>query len=163
MALTRQDTARSGLELLNDVGLNGLTLLDEMATQMYRDSAADRQPPASMGEWEGVAHSARALRRMMLAYRDGGKVFAGTYLDDTDLVGPHPLRRSIEAGLDEGRASRATFIVCFVRRGGARGRRSAVRGRAGDGPQWSPSVARDGVTPGQAVWAPRCPAPDDAV
>ena len=139
MALTRREIARSGLRLLNDVGLNGLTLrliagdlgvkapalywhmknkqelLDEMATQMYRDSAADREPPASLGEWDGVAHRARALRRMMLAYRDGGKVFAGTYLADTDLIGPHPLRRSIEAGLDEGLASRATFTVyCFV-------------------------------------------------
>ncbi|MEV6880286.1 TetR/AcrR family transcriptional regulator C-terminal domain-containing protein [Amycolatopsis sp. NPDC051128] len=139
MALNRQDIARSGLKLLNEVGLNGLTLrliaadlgvkapalywhmknkqelLDEMATQMYRDSAADRKPPASLGEWEGVAHSARALRRMMLAYRDGGKVFSGTYLADTRLIGPHPLRRSIEAGLDEGQASRATFTVyCFV-------------------------------------------------
>ncbi|MBE8525166.1 TetR/AcrR family transcriptional regulator C-terminal domain-containing protein [Amycolatopsis sp. H6(2020)] len=139
MALTRQGIARSGLKLLNEVGLNGLTLrliagelgvkapalywhmknkqelLDEMATQMYRDSAADRRPPASAGEWESAAHSARALRRMMLAYRDGGKVFAGTYLGDLSLVGEHPLRRSIEAGLDEGRASRATFTVyCFV-------------------------------------------------
>ncbi|MEU4252817.1 TetR/AcrR family transcriptional regulator C-terminal domain-containing protein [Amycolatopsis sp. NPDC026612] len=139
MALTRHDIARSGLKLLNEVGLNGLTLrliaadlgvkapalywhlknkqelLDEMATQMYRDSAADRQPPPQLGEWEGVAHGARALRRMMLAYRDGGKVFAGTYLADPDLVGEHPLRRSVEAGLDEGRASRATFTVyCFV-------------------------------------------------
>ncbi|MEV7099249.1 TetR/AcrR family transcriptional regulator C-terminal domain-containing protein [Amycolatopsis sp. NPDC051045] len=139
MALTRQDIARSGLKLLNEVGLNGLTLrliaadlgvkapalywhmknkqelLDEMATQMYRDSVADRRPPASLGEWEAAAHSARALRRMMLSYRDGGKVFAGTYLGDASLVGEHPLRRSIEAGLDEARASRATFTVyCFV-------------------------------------------------
>ncbi|KDN23434.1 TetR/AcrR family transcriptional regulator C-terminal domain-containing protein [Amycolatopsis rifamycinica] len=139
MALTRQDIARSGLKLLNEVGLNGLTLrliagdlgvkapalywhmknkqelLDEMATQMYRDFAEDRRPPTSAGEWESVAHGARALRRMMLAYRDGGKVFAGTYLGDTSLVGPHPLRRSIEAGLDERLADRATFTVyCFV-------------------------------------------------
>ena len=139
MALNRQDIARAGLKLLNDVGLNGLTLrliaadlgvkapalywhlknkqelLDEMATQMYADSAADRQPPASLGEWEAVAHGARALRRMMLAHRDGGKVFAGTYLGDMSLVGEHPLRRSIEAGLDEARASRGIFTVyCFV-------------------------------------------------
>jgi len=139
MGLTRQDIARSGLKLLNEVGLNGLTLrliaadlgvkapalywhmknkqelLDEMATQMYRDSVADRRPPTSLGEWESVAHGARALRRMMLAYRDGGKVFAGTYLGDTGLVGEHPLRRSIEAGLDEALAGRATFTVyCFV-------------------------------------------------
>ncbi|MEV4148127.1 TetR/AcrR family transcriptional regulator C-terminal domain-containing protein [Amycolatopsis sp. NPDC049691] len=135
MALTRQDIARSGLKLLNEVGLNGLTLrliaadlgvkapalywhlkskqelLDEMATQMYADSADDRRPPAELGEWDAVAHGARALRRMMLSYRDGGKVFAGTYLGDTGLVGPSPLRRSIEAGLDERRAGQALFTV----------------------------------------------------
>lgn len=101
MALNRQDIARSGLKLLNDVGLNGLTLrliaaelgvkapalywhmknkqelLDEMATQMYVDAAADREPPEPLQEWDLVAHQARALHRMMLAYRDGGKVFAG--------------------------------------------------------------------------------------
>ncbi|WP_370970933.1 TetR/AcrR family transcriptional regulator C-terminal domain-containing protein [Amycolatopsis sp. cg9] len=135
MALTRQDIARSGLKLLNEAGLNGLTLrliaadlgvkapalywhmknkqelLDEMATQMYRDSAEDRLPPESLGEWDAIAHSARALRRMMLSYRDGGKVFAGTYLGDTGLVPPSPLRRSIGAGLDERRAAQALFTV----------------------------------------------------
>jgi TetR/AcrR family tetracycline transcriptional repressor len=135
MALTRQNIARSGLKLLNEVGLNGLTLrliaadlgvkapalywhmknkqelLDEMATQMYADSAEDRRPPESLGEWEAVAHGARTLRRMMLSFRDGGKVFAGTYLGDTGLVRPSPLRRSIEAGLDERRAAQALFTV----------------------------------------------------
>src|SRR3954463_3833683 len=110
MGLRRHDIARAGLRLLNEVGLNGLTLrliaadlgvkapalywhmknkqelLDEMATQMYRDSAAQRAVPESLGEWEGVAHRARALRHMMLAYRDGGKVFSGTYLADTSLT-----------------------------------------------------------------------------
>jgi AcrR family transcriptional regulator len=139
MGLTRQNIARSGLKVLDEVGLNGLTLrliaddlgvkppalywhmknkqelLDEMATQMYADSAEDRRPPESLGEWEAVAYGARALRRMMLAHRDGGKVFSGTYLADTSLIGEHPLRRSIEAGVDEGRASRAAFTVyCFV-------------------------------------------------
>lgn len=135
MALTRQDIAGSGLKLLNEAGLNGLTLrliaadlgvkapalywhlknkqelLDEMATQMYADSFEDRRPPESLGEWEAVAYGARALRRMMLSYRDGGKVFAGTYLGDTGLVAPSPLRRSIEAGLDERRAAQALFTV----------------------------------------------------
>ncbi|MFG1643831.1 TetR/AcrR family transcriptional regulator C-terminal domain-containing protein [Amycolatopsis sp. NPDC049252] len=133
MALTRRDIARAGLKLLNEVGLNGLTLrliaaelgvkapalywhmknkqelLDEMATQMYAD--ADREPPEPLGEWETVAYRARAARRMMLAYRDGGKVFAGTYLGDLSLVGAHPFRRSIDAGLDERRADQVLFTV----------------------------------------------------
>ena len=135
MALTRQDIARSGLRLLNEVGLNGLTLrliasdlgvkapalywhmknkqelLDEMATQMFADAAASREPPEPLGEWGVVTFRARALRRMMLAYRDGGKVFSGTYLGDIGLVGEHPFRRSIDAGLDALRAGRAMFTV----------------------------------------------------
>ncbi|SEF36556.1 regulatory protein, tetR family [Amycolatopsis pretoriensis] len=135
MALTRQDIARSGLKLLNEVGLNGLTLrliaadlgvkapalywhlkskqelLDEMATRMYADSIEERRPPEGLAEWDAVAHAARALRRMMLSYRDGGKVFAGTYLGDTGLVGPSPLQRSIDAGVDERRAGQALFTV----------------------------------------------------
>ena len=117
MTLTRKDIARSGLKLLNEVGLNGLTLrliaadlgvkapalywhmknkqelLDEMATQMYVDAAPDREPPEPMEEWDVVAHRARALRRMMLAHRDGGKVFAGTYLGEEGLTEENPLRR----------------------------------------------------------------------
>jgi TetR/AcrR family transcriptional regulator, tetracycline repressor protein len=135
MALTRQDIARSGLKLLNEVGLNGLTLrliaadlgvkapalywhvknkqelLDQMATQMYVDAAADREPPEPLAEWDLVAHRARALRRMMLAYRDGGKVFSGTYLGEEGLTDEHPLRRSIESGLDKRRAAMALFTV----------------------------------------------------
>ena len=135
MTLTRKDIARSGLKLLNEVGLNGLTLrliaadlgvkapalywhmknkqelLDEMATQMYVDAAPDREPPEPMEEWDVVAHRARALRRMMLAHRDGGKVFAGTYLGEEGLTEENPLHRSIEAGLDERRAGMALFTV----------------------------------------------------
>src|SRR3954463_15772817 len=121
MGLRRHDIARAGLRLLNEVGLNGLTLrliaeelgvkapalywhmknkqelLDEMATQMYADSAEDRRAPESLGGGGGGGPRGRTLRRMMLSYRDGGKVFAGTYLGDTGLVRPSPLRRSIEA------------------------------------------------------------------
>ncbi|MEO3867543.1 TetR/AcrR family transcriptional regulator C-terminal domain-containing protein [Nonomuraea sp. B12E4] len=135
MALTRQDIARAGLKLLNDVGLNGLTLrliaadlgvkapalywhvknkqelLDEMATQMYVDASADRKPPEPLEEWDLVAYRARALRRMMLAYRDGAKVFSGTYLGEVDPDEEQPLRRSIESGLDERRAAMALFTV----------------------------------------------------
>ncbi|MFI5614597.1 TetR/AcrR family transcriptional regulator C-terminal domain-containing protein [Amycolatopsis sp. NPDC051903] len=135
MALTRQDIARSGLRLLNDVGLNGLTLrliagdlgvkapalywhvknkqelLDRMATQMLADAVADRVPPDGLDPWQLLEHQARTLRRTLLAYRDGAKVFSGTYLDDLSLLGPPPLQGLIDAGLDATRAVRATFTV----------------------------------------------------
>ncbi|MGW4486723.1 TetR/AcrR family transcriptional regulator C-terminal domain-containing protein [Amycolatopsis sp. NPDC004368] len=135
MALTKQDIARSGLRLLNEVGLNGLTLrliagdlgvkapalywhvknkqelLDEMATQMLADAAAGRVPPAGLDEWQSLEHLARGLRDALLAYRDGAKVFAGTFLTDTSVIGPFPLQVRVDAGLDPVRAARAHFAV----------------------------------------------------
>jgi len=111
------------LGLLNDVGLEGLTLrrlaqelgiqaptlywhikskqqlLDEMATTMMRDLLAGApEPPA---EWRAaMTESAVGLRRMLLAFRDGAKVFSGTYLTDDSLLGAMetPLRVLTRAG-----------------------------------------------------------------
>ncbi|MEU3765228.1 TetR/AcrR family transcriptional regulator C-terminal domain-containing protein [Amycolatopsis keratiniphila] len=134
MGLTRQDIAHAGLRLLNDVGLNGLTLrliaqelgvkapalywhmknkqelLDEMATRMYADAMPGRVPEG-MGERESLELAARALRRMMLAYRDGAKVFAGTFLTDDSLLGDNPLQSRVDAGLESHLAGRALFTV----------------------------------------------------
>ncbi|ONF64779.1 TetR/AcrR family transcriptional regulator C-terminal domain-containing protein [Amycolatopsis keratiniphila] len=134
MGLTRQDIVHAGLRLLNDVGLNGLTLrliaqelgvkapalywhmknkqelLDEMATRMYADAMPGRVPEG-MGEQESLELAARALRRMMLAYRDGAKVFAGTFLTDDSLLGDNPLQSRVDAGLEPHLAGRALFTV----------------------------------------------------
>jgi AcrR family transcriptional regulator len=88
--LSRQEIARAGLRLLNEVGLNGLTLrliadelgvkapalywhmknkqelLDEMATQLYRDAALEPSEPRSPQDWVGaLAELARLSRRMV--------------------------------------------------------------------------------------------------
>lgn len=134
MGLTRQDIAQAGLRLLKEVGLNGLTLrliaqelgvkapalywhmknkqelLDEMATQMYAEAMPGRVPEG-LGEREALEFAARALRQMMLAYRDGAKVFSGTFLTDDSLLGDHPLQGRIDAGLDPHLAGRALFTV----------------------------------------------------
>ncbi|QWF83214.1 TetR/AcrR family transcriptional regulator C-terminal domain-containing protein [Amycolatopsis sp. CA-230715] len=134
MALSRQDIARAGLRLLNDVGLNGLTLrliaqelgvkapalywhmknkqelLDEMATQMYRD----REDLAAFpdGGWDDVlTERARGLRRMMLAYRDGAKVFAGTFFTDQGSPNEEVVRFLVGQGFDPARVGRAIFTV----------------------------------------------------
>ncbi|MEW2505640.1 TetR/AcrR family transcriptional regulator C-terminal domain-containing protein [Amycolatopsis sp. NPDC047767] len=131
MALTRRDIARSGLRLLNEVGLNGLTLrliagdlgvkapalywhvknkqelLDEMATQMLADAAGERVPPDGLDEWQRLEHQARSLHDTLLAYRDGAKVFSGTFLTDASLIGPPPLQERS----DPVRAARAHFAV----------------------------------------------------
>lgn len=140
VGLTRQDIARAGLGLLNEVGLNGLTLrliaqelgvkapalywhlknkqelLDEMATQMYADAAPGRQQPDGVRDLDLLAFRARALRQMLLAYRDGAKVFSGTYLTDLEVLDKkHPLQERIDAGLDPVHAARALFtLYAFV-------------------------------------------------
>lgn len=136
MGLTRQDLARAGLKLLNEVGLNGLTLrligeelgvkasalywhmknkqelLDEMATQMYRDYTADRPSRMENGDWEEFLRSrSYVLRQMMLDYRDGAKVFSGTFFTEEQLPNAAPVRQFADAGFDPDRAERALFTL----------------------------------------------------
>ncbi|MCX4749473.1 TetR/AcrR family transcriptional regulator C-terminal domain-containing protein [Kitasatospora sp. NBC_01287] len=99
------DTA---LRLLNETGLDGLTLrriateldvkapalywhfsskqalLDAMATQLFRFAAAEPAPGPHAPWQEWVGHSCRTLRRTLLRYRDGAKVFSGTRFQGTD-------------------------------------------------------------------------------
>jgi TetR/AcrR family transcriptional regulator, tetracycline repressor protein len=112
---TRLDRGRvveTALRVLNEVGLEGLTLrriaselhvqapalywhfknkqelLDEMATTMLRGlvkTAEFARPPPS---WEeNLVAMAWGLRRMLLSYRDGAKVFSGTRLTDDSFYG----------------------------------------------------------------------------
>jgi TetR/AcrR family transcriptional regulator, tetracycline repressor protein len=110
MRLDRELVVRTALRLLNEVGLEGLTLrrlareldvkapalywhfknkqelLDEMATTMLRDLLEKSESPDLNQPWaKWMAESARGLRRMLLGYRDGAKVFSGTYLTDDTL------------------------------------------------------------------------------
>ncbi|MFY0581140.1 TetR/AcrR family transcriptional regulator C-terminal domain-containing protein [Cystobacter fuscus] len=107
---TRLDRGRvveTALRVLNEVGLEGLTLrkiagelnvqapalywhfknkqelLDEMATTMLREQLGKAKPARPQRGWEeNLAEMARGMRRMMLGYRDGAKVFSGTRLTD---------------------------------------------------------------------------------
>ncbi|NUK59536.1 TetR/AcrR family transcriptional regulator C-terminal domain-containing protein [Streptomyces lunaelactis] len=132
--LDRTRVARTALRLLNEVGLDGLTLraiakeldvkapalywhfkdkqalLDEMATEMLRRMAADileAEPPA---DWrEGLAAAMRGLREHLLRYRDGAKVYSGTRFTDASYAGPMEaqLRMLTGAGFTPGAAARA--------------------------------------------------------
>lgn len=151
-ALDRERIVSAALRLLNDVGLDGLTLrkvatelnvqapalywhvrnkqelLDEMATAMLREMStdgADRTDGAGPGDgsatgqswqpnWQEVlADTGRGLRRTLLRYRDGAKVFAGTRFTDTGHAARQEalLRRLVTAGFSAGAAARALFIV----------------------------------------------------
>ncbi|MFI0444550.1 TetR/AcrR family transcriptional regulator C-terminal domain-containing protein [Actinomadura sp. 6N118] len=137
MALSRLEIARAGLRRLNDVGLGGLSLqriadelgvkapalywhvknkqelLDEMATQMLREATGLPGPAvAAEGGWEAwLREFAQAFRRMLLSYRDGAKVFAGTFLTDPAVPDPGLLQPLLDAGLEPRHAGRAWFTV----------------------------------------------------
>ncbi|MER7840995.1 TetR/AcrR family transcriptional regulator C-terminal domain-containing protein [Streptomyces sp. NPDC096040] len=106
--LDRRRVADTALRLLNEVGLDGLTLraiareldvkapalywhfkdkqalLDEMATEMYRRMVADTHlDPADT--WQDRLRKANhGLRAALLGYRDGAKVFSGSRFTGTD-------------------------------------------------------------------------------
>ncbi|MFE6772413.1 TetR/AcrR family transcriptional regulator C-terminal domain-containing protein [Streptomyces fimicarius] len=139
MATTKIDRARvadTALRLLNEVGLDGLSLraiagelgvkapalywhfkdkqalLDEMATLMYRRMLSDGLPGpgAAPATWQAqlVVYNT-ALRTALLSYRDGAKVYSGARFTGTDHapgLDAH-LRTMTEAGFTLRQAVRA--------------------------------------------------------
>ncbi|WP_405998977.1 TetR/AcrR family transcriptional regulator C-terminal domain-containing protein [Streptomyces sp. NBC_00829] len=132
--LDRIRVARTALDLLNDVGLEGLTLraiakeldvkapalywhfkdkqalLDEMATEMLRRMTADILEFDPAADWrETFAAAMRGLREHLLRYRDGAKVYSGTHFTDTSYAVPMEahLRRLADAGFTPQAAARA--------------------------------------------------------
>ena len=138
MALTKLDIATAGLRQLNEVGLGALTLqriatelgvrapalywhvankqelLDEMATQMMRECGATL-PTAEVAVLEGwevwLRLLAQRIREMLLQYRDGAKVFCGTFLTDPAVPDPNLLRPLLDAGFATADAGRAWYVV----------------------------------------------------
>ncbi|WP_437109522.1 TetR/AcrR family transcriptional regulator C-terminal domain-containing protein [Streptomyces scopuliridis] len=140
VATTRLDralVARTALRLLNEVGLEGLTLraiaaelgvkapalywhfkdkqalLDEMATEMFRRMAADL-PAISAPDWrDGLTAAMRGLRGHLLRYRDGAKVYSGTHFTDTGYAATMDaqLRGLTESGFTPRTAARAWFTA----------------------------------------------------
>ncbi|MFF8447054.1 TetR/AcrR family transcriptional regulator C-terminal domain-containing protein [Streptomyces leeuwenhoekii] len=100
--LDRRRVVDTALDLLNEVGLDGLTLrtiareldvkapalywhfkdkqalLDEMATEMYRRMAAGASLDPGDGWRDRLRKTGRGLRTALLGYRDGAKVFSGS-------------------------------------------------------------------------------------
>ncbi|MGW2718153.1 TetR/AcrR family transcriptional regulator [Streptomyces sp. NPDC001492] len=106
--LDRQRVADTALKLLNEVGLDGLSLraiakeldvkapalywhfkdkqalLDEMATEMYRRMVAGAALDPDDTWQERTAKTCRGLREALLGYRDGAKVYSGARFTGTD-------------------------------------------------------------------------------
>ncbi|MFI0807567.1 TetR/AcrR family transcriptional regulator C-terminal domain-containing protein [Streptomyces echinatus] len=106
--LDRRRVADTALRLLNEVGLEGLTLraiareldvkapalywhfkdkqalLDEMATEMYRRMVAGVALDPADTWRERLLKANRGLRAALLGYRDGARVFSGSRFTGTD-------------------------------------------------------------------------------
>jgi TetR/AcrR family transcriptional regulator, tetracycline repressor protein len=130
--LDRLTVVETALRLLNETGLDGLSLrriaaeldvkapalywhfdskqalLDEMATEILRGIA---RAVEATGDHEGLldaevswqelmTESMRALRRVLLGYRDGAKVFSGRTFTGTDYAAP--LQGSLEPLMQQG-------------------------------------------------------------
>lgn len=132
--LDRTRVADTALKLLNEVGLDGLTLraiakeldvkapalywhfkdkqalLDEMATEMFRRMVAGTPLDPDDTWQERLLKSNRGLRAALLGYRDGAKVFSGSRF--TGLVHVEQmedgLRLLTAAGFTLAQAVRAT-------------------------------------------------------
>src|SRR5271163_3261025 len=108
--LDRESVVITALRLLNREGLEGLTLrrlakelrvqapalywhfknkrelLDEMATQVFREGLRQLgMPPKELSWQDWCRQLAAAERQMLLRYRDGAKMFSGTYLTDENM------------------------------------------------------------------------------
>jgi len=125
MPLDRQAILTQAFTLLNEVGLDRLTLrrlaaglgvqapaiywhfkskqnlLDEMATRVFREALNETPVFDADQSWQEFAQSyCFGLRRTLLRYREGAKMFSGTYLTDATLYAPMDasLRKLTSAG-----------------------------------------------------------------
>ncbi len=131
--LDRRRVADTALRLLNEVGLDGLTLraiareldvkapalywhfkdkqalLDEMATEMYRRMVAGASLDPADTWRERLLKANRGLRAALLGYRDGAKVFSGSRFTGIEHAGQmeENLRLFTAAGLTLAQAVRA--------------------------------------------------------
>jgi TetR/AcrR family tetracycline transcriptional repressor len=65
---------------------NKQELLDEMGTQVMREAIADAPAEDAGQSWENWAIAfGLGLRRTLLRYREGARMFSGTYLTDATL------------------------------------------------------------------------------
>ncbi|MET8136052.1 TetR/AcrR family transcriptional regulator [Streptomyces sp. NPDC005251] len=105
--LDKKQVVETALRLLNETGLEGLTLraiarelevqapalywhfknkqelLDEMATEMYRRMVEGTGAEPDAGWRERLLVANRGLRAALLSYRDGAKVFSGSRFTGT--------------------------------------------------------------------------------
>jgi TetR/AcrR family tetracycline transcriptional repressor len=166
MTVDRGKVIHTALRLLNEVGLEGLTLrrlaqelgvraptlywhikskqelLDEMATAILRDHVLVGSAPPDLESWQDwMIEVARGMRRMLLSYRDGAKVVSGTYVTDDSVLASMeiPLRGLTGAGFSLADAIAAwSTLYSFVV--GFTIEEQAVHPGGGSDPRYQPEV-----------------------
>ncbi|MGW7519793.1 TetR/AcrR family transcriptional regulator [Streptomyces sp. NPDC054796] len=171
--LDRARTLQTALDLLNESGLDTLTmrrladavgaqagalyryfatkqdLLTAMAERMVEGVGAAAGPTGD-GDWsEGVAHMARALRAALLAHRDGARVYAGTHSTGPNTLGFADSLVGVlrEAGFDDGEAARALYAVVNFTVGHTLEEQAALQPE-GEGPPADAGGLHDAVVAG---------------
>lgn len=111
MKVNREMVVRAGLDLLNEVGLEQLTLrllgnrlkvqaatlywhfkskeelIDEMATLVLAEGASQLVPAKPTEDWSAwTVAFGLGLRKTLLGYRDGARMIAGTRLTNTEYL-----------------------------------------------------------------------------
>ena len=138
MPLQRETVARAALQLVDEVGLDGLTvrrlaadldiqnqslywhfankqeLLDCMAELMIADAFAELGHPEQDQDWaEWLAAFARRFRSTMLAHRDGARILAEADVSLSDFFVGMELALDVlqHAGFDESTAAAGVITV----------------------------------------------------
>lgn len=142
MKLTQETVVRTALTLLDEVGLDGLTLrkiaerldvqapalywhvknkrdlIDLMASMIFRDAMAELTLPSERESWvDWLAEGARGYRQMMHSHRDGARVLSGAYTPEPGLNRwlELLLRTLTDAGFSLDDALKAIVAVnCYV-------------------------------------------------
>ncbi|MBD0421582.1 TetR/AcrR family transcriptional regulator [Streptomyces sp. TRM S81-3] len=169
--LDQARTIQTALGLLNESGLDALTmrrLADAMGVQagaLYRYFATKQDLLTAMAErmvggvadaagptgddWsERAARLARALRKALLAHRDGARVFAGTHSTGPNTLGFADSLVGVlrETGFGDEEAARALYAVVNFTVGHTLEEQAALR--PGDGGTTDAGVLHEAVATG---------------
>ena len=138
MPLQRETVARAALDVVDEAGLDGLTmrrlaadldiqnqslywhftnkqeLINCMAELMIADAFAELQRPGPEQGWaDWLAAFARQLRKAMLAHRDGARILAEADVSLSNFFGGVELALDVlqHAGFDESTAAAGVITV----------------------------------------------------
>ncbi len=134
MKVNRDMVVRGGLKLLNEAGIEQLTLrllaaelkiqaptvywhfknkqelIDEMATRVLAEGASQLVPKKDSSGWTAWAAAfGTGLRKTLLAYRDGARVVVGSRLTNTEYM--KTAERVAARLLDEGFTVRQAVVL----------------------------------------------------